>query len=139
MSKEALLELYRINSNLESIRWLLIVLIGLIGFGMVVRIHGNWKAMSNSKFQNVMENCFNRGDYAMVITSCDFKLSKHPYDPWSHWFKAISHYKLNERDKAEDTFKHLTAVDPLWNQNVKKYLKAIEELRSPNVEKEVHE
>ncbi|MCC5850837.1 MAG: tetratricopeptide repeat protein [Verrucomicrobia bacterium] len=135
MNEEILVELFEINSRLESIAWIFLGILVVLGFGLFVRLYDLWKARGNAIFRNVMENYYNAGEFNVVVTGCEGKIKIHKNDGWAYWWKGKAHIKMGELDEAREAFAHLYNLEPGWRPSVQSYLHFIDQ----NLSKEFNE
>ncbi|MCC5844613.1 MAG: tetratricopeptide repeat protein [Verrucomicrobia bacterium] len=131
MDTEILIELYNLNSKIDRVIWLFIGVFVVLIVQVAFRLHDGWKVRSNDVFRNKMENFYNSGDFSVVVTGCDLKLSKHPNDSWSYWWKGKAHYKLGEYNESEEAFNKLALIDPSWYRNVTPWIEHIRTITHP--------
>ena len=131
MNPEFLVELYRLNSTLDTILLALYAILGLIAVNAAFRFYDAWITHSNAKFRNAIENFYNRGEFSVVTSGCEIRLNRHPNDSWSYWWKGKGHYQLGEFEEAEKAFNKLLAVEPGWYTSVTPWLEEIKRQREP--------
>jgi tetratricopeptide (TPR) repeat protein len=133
MNTEILVELYNLNSKFDRITWLLVGVFVILIVQVSCRLHDGWKVRSNDVFRNTMENYYNRGEFGIVTTGCDLKLSRHPNDSWSYWWKGKAHFKLGEYKEAEEAFNKLAAIEPGWYRSVTPWIERIHKYTHPDI------
>jgi tetratricopeptide (TPR) repeat protein len=122
MNTELLLELYRLNTTVETILWVMYVILGVSVVQTAFRIYNAWSVHSNAKFRNAIENFYNRGEFSVVTNGCELRLGRHPNDSWSYWWKAKGHFQLGEFEEAEKAFNKVLALEPGWHKSVTPWL-----------------
>ena len=131
-NQEVLVELYRANTQLEQITWLLFGMLAVFVFNLLIRLYELWKVRGNAVFRQTMENYYNAGEFGVVVTGCETKIKIHTHDGWAYWWKGKAHIKLGEYQEARDTFTHLCLLEPGWQSSVNSYLAFLDALENPN-------
>ena len=123
--------------ELRFIRWLLILLVVILGLAALVvfslmRVLGGAgkelaKQQETKKRQGELEELLSRGLPREAKFSALEWLSAQPKEPYAHWFLAKAHYQLDEWVEAKQAFETAVRIAPDWSQAVTPWLEKIDE------------
>lgn len=115
-----------ILNELTSIKWLLILISGFLGFLCLLIVmffsvaQTRYKRqIENNKKTNFLidaERLENIGDHESLLQLAESRYAEYPHDPEALWYAAIAHYKASNWSPALSAFKQLQQLDPAWRK-----------------------
>jgi tetratricopeptide (TPR) repeat protein len=126
-----------ILSELEVIKWLLIVLV-VIGlyFSYVFFAVSHQVTSESGSLRKQLQHKKREADFEEMLAKGDATGAKfaglewtnsYPNEPRAHWYLARAYEQLGDYLEAKKTLRHLQTINPSWNSSIEPWLESIEE------------
>ncbi len=125
-----------ILSEIQTIKWLLFILIaifGLIALGVLFSIYKMTSQLKKGNpfedFSSEARNLLDKGMPDEVIEKAISRIESYPKDKYAYWYLAQAYQDKEEYSQALETFSALKKIAPLWEkQYVEPSIKKIKEI-----------
>jgi len=119
-----------ILSQLESIRWILLILAVLCCAMTVIvvidyfgRVFGTGcSTYSTRRFYRKATKLLAAEKYSALISLAQSRIEKKAHEPLPYRFLGVAQLKLGETAKAQSTFEKLLDVEPGWKESIQPYI-----------------
>ena len=132
-------------SELQSIKWLLVVLVGIflcaISFFFLVLARfasprsAFGKELYRRRRHREVEGLLAKGDALAAKFAALEWISNEPGELYAHWFLARAYDKLNAPIEAKKTLTHLLTMAPDWEKAIAPWFERIEQELTPKIVK----
>lgn len=130
-----LLALQEINSQLDSIKGLLLIIgvlifIQLVGAVLLIKAFMSLRSdglIATRVFKTKAEDLADIGENEELKELAEERLSKYKNDKWALYYLGLSNFRLGNYPAAKAFFTKVCELDPSWDESVAGYIDEINE------------